>query len=114
VAGITGRRARHRLIYRVGKGALGVLGPVGNIAARTVRGIGAHRKIVPNRFTPIALFAAGTTAAAVILPMVLAKPGTLLISAALLRIAAAAGSVLLWWRYADDLPDDDDDDDDDD
>jgi len=114
VAAITGRRARHRFTYRVGKSLLGVLGPIGNIAARTARGIGAHRRIVPGSAWPVATVAAGATAAAIFLPIALAKPALLLASASLLRVAAAAGNVLLWWRFADQLPDDDEDDEEDD
>jgi hypothetical protein len=114
VVAITGRKARHRLAYRIGKSVLGIFGPFGNIAARTARGMGAHRRVAPNSIVPVAAVAVGATAAGLIVPVVLAKPATLLISATLLRVAAAAGNVLLWWRFADQLPDDDDDDDEDD
>lgn len=114
VAGITGRRARHRFAYRIGKSLLGILGPVGNIAARTARGVGAHRRVVPNTIWPVAAVAAGAAGAGLLLPVILAKPATLLASASLLRVAASAGNVLIWWPFVALIPDDPDDDDEDD
>jgi hypothetical protein len=117
VAGITARRARHRLTYRIGKSLLGVLGPFGNVVARTARGFRMHRRadrFAPKSIVPVALLAAGTTALAFLLPVILQKPATLLGSASLLRIAAAAGNVLLWWSFTDPGRGEDGDDDEED
>jgi len=104
VAAITATLARHRLAYRVSKGLLSIFGPLGSIAARTGRGVGAHRKL--DRFTPqapwkIAALAVVTAGVAVVALYLVREPATLVIAAGLLRVAAAATSTAIWARYAD-------------
>jgi hypothetical protein len=116
VAGITARRGRQRLTYRLGRIALGLLGPFGDALARTGRALGLHRRIeraAPRSIVLIALMAGGAAGLAFLLPFILEKPAVLLVSASLLRVAAAAANVLVWWSFGDaqDLSDDDEDDD---
>ena len=116
VATRTEASSRRRLTYRIGKSALVALfGPFGNIIARTGRGAQLDRRVarfVPRHRTGMALLAAGTAVAALVLLMISREPAALLGSAALARIAASAGSALLWWNYAREVTDEDDDDED--
>lgn len=104
VAAITATLARHRLAYRVSKGLLSIFGPLGSIAARTGRGVGAHRKL--DRFTPqapwkIAALAGVTAGVAGVALYVVREPATLVVAAGLLRVAAAATSTAVWAHYGD-------------
>ena len=115
IAAITGRRARHRLVYRVGKSLLGFLGPAGGVLARTGRSMRVHRRVGPltsRSSIPIVILAGAATTAAVIIPIIFARPATMLLAASCLRIGAAAGNALLWWRFVDDGEADEDDDED--
>lgn len=106
--------ARRRLSYRMMKSIFGVvLGPFGNLAARTGRGaVSLDTKIanfIPRNRAGMLIFALGTGAASVILLLVSSEPAAILGSAALARIAASAASALLWWKYGADYIDEDDD-----
>ena len=97
--------ARQKLSYRlISSVASLILGPFGNIAARTGREMGKVdsrlAKLVPRNKSGFILFTAGTTATAIALLLVSREPSTLLASAASARLAASGAVVLLWWRYA--------------
>ena len=105
--------ARQKLSYRlISSVASLVLGPFGNIAARTGREIGKIdsrlAKLVPRKKSGFVLFTLGTTATAITLLLVSREPSSLLASAASARLAASGGAVLLWWRYATDVAEEDD------
>jgi hypothetical protein len=91
-----------------------VLGPFGNLAARTGRGaVGLDTKIanfIPRNWPGMLVFALSTGAASLILLLVSSEPAAILGSAALARIAASAASALLWWKYGADSIDEDEDD----
>ena len=101
--------ARQKLSYRlISSVASLVLGPFGNIAARTGREIGKVdsrlAKLVPRKKSGLVLFTAGTTATAIAFLLVSREPSTLLASAAAARLAASGAAVLMWWRYATGIP----------
>jgi hypothetical protein len=103
--------ARQKLSYRlISSVASLVLGPFGNLAARTGREVGKLdsrlAKIVPRSKSGFILFTLGTAAAAAFFLMVSREPSTLLAAAAFARLAASGASVLLWWRYAGQAPED--------
>ena len=111
--------SRRRLTYRLTKNLLAVLGPFGNFAARTGRGLNLHGKLepyMPHRRGGFVLFAFFSTALAVGLTVHSGKPVAMIAGAGAMQLAALALNVLIWWRY---LPKRDDgsivvDDDDDD
>ena len=116
-AGATEATARRRLSYRLVKTLFAVvLGPVGNVAARTGRGAGRFdsklSRMMPQNWTGIAVFTAICVAVAGVLILISREPLLFLVSAASLRLAALGGSALLWWRYKAAADDDDEDDDD--
>ena len=103
--------ARQKLSYRlISSVASLVLGPFGNLAARTGREVGKLdsrlAKIVPRSKSGFILFTLGTAAAAAFFLIVSREPSTLLAAAAFARLAASGASVLLWWRYAGQAPED--------
>ena len=96
--------ARQKLSYRlIGAVASLVLGPFGNIAARTGREVGKLdsrlAKLVPRSKSGFVLFTLGTAATAGFFLFVSSEPSTILGAAAFARLAASGGTVLLWWRY---------------
>lgn len=98
--------ARKRLSYRMMKSVFGVvLGPFGNLAARTGRSAGGLdvrlANMMPRSRPGMVLLAGGTGAGALSLLLLSREPAALLGAAALLRIAGSAGAILLWWNYAD-------------
>lgn len=103
IASRTSFAARRRLVYRIGKVTLSVLGPFGSIVARTGRGGGFDGRLAqgltPNA-SAIGLLAAGCIAAAIATVLVNCDPPALLLSSALTRVAAASVSVLIWWRWS--------------
>lgn len=108
--------ARRRLSYRMMKSLFGVvLGPFGNLAARTGRGAGGLdskiAKLIPRSRPGMVLLTGGTTLAATILLSVSREPASIMGAAALTRIAASGGAALLWWDYAEDRDDEEDDED---
>ena len=94
--------ARRRLVYRIGKIPLSLLGPVGTLLARTGRGGGvdAHlaQKVSVNPIV-IGVIAAASSAAAVATLMLNRDPAALVVAAVIARLAAASLSVLIWWRW---------------
>lgn len=105
--------ARRRLSYRMMKSLFGVLlGPFGNIAARTGRGVRLDTRIanfIPRNRPGLLLLALGTGGGAAFLLLASREPAAILGSAALARIAASAGSALLWWKYGSDQIDEEED-----
>lgn len=109
---------RRMLTYRLSKVMLAVLGPFGNAAARTGRGLNWHRKIepyLPHHLGGFLLFTAVTWAAAVLLALKSGEPAAMIVAAGLYQLGAAAANVLLFWRWlpyrdpSQTLEDDDDD-----
>ena len=113
---ILGRRL---LTYRLTKSLLAVFGPLGNVAARTGRGLNLHQKAeryVPHHFGGFLLFSLGAYALAAFLALRSGEPAAMVAAAGLLQVGSAAANVILVWRYLpkrDDepLPEDEDDDD---
>lgn len=113
---IVGRRL---LAYRLTKSLLTIFGPVGNVAARTGRGLKLDRKLepyLPHHFGGFALFAAATWGAAAFLAARSGEPAAMVGAAGLLQIGAAAANVVLLWRFlppkgSERMPELDDDDD---
>jgi hypothetical protein len=112
---IMGRRL---LTYRVTKSLLTVFGPVGNVAARTGRGLKLHQKLepyVPHHLGGFIMFSVGAFGAAAFLALRSGEPAAMIGAAGLCQIGAAAGNVVLLWRFlpsrdAEALAEDDDDD----
>ena len=115
-ASYTEASARRRLSYRMLKSLLvGMLGPAGNFAARTGRGVRLDSRIagmIPRHRGGMAVFAAVTTCASLFCLFVSREPSTLLLSGVFARLTASAWSALLWWNYGTDVVHDEDDDDD--
>jgi hypothetical protein len=103
--------ARQKLSYRLISSVSSlVLGPFGNLAARTGRELGKVdsrlARLVPRSKTGFILFTIGTAAVAAFFLIVSREPSTLLAAAAFTRLSASGASVLLWWRYAGQAPED--------
>ena len=99
---ILGRRL---LTYRLTKSLLAVLGPVGNAAARTGRGLNWHSRIepyVPHHLGGFIGFSVLTLAGAVFLALRSGEPAAMIVAAGLLQVCGVATNVLLFWRW---LPD---------
>lgn len=104
-AGRTEANARKRLSYRMMKSLFAVvLGPFGNLAARTGRSAGGLdaklANLIPRSRPGMVLFTGGTATAAATLLAVSREPAAIMGAAALTRIAASGGAALLWWNYA--------------
>lgn len=99
---ILGRRL---LTYRLTKSVLAVLGPLGNAAARTGRGLNWHSKLepyLPHHLGGFVAFSLGTLAAASVLAARSGEPAAMIVAAGLLQVWGAATNVILFWRW---LPD---------
>ncbi len=102
IASRTSMAARRRLVYRIGKIALSILGPLGSIIARTSRGSGLDGRVAQKlRINPVnvgllALLSILTTFGII---LVIRAPAALLVASVTARLAAAALSVLIWWRW---------------
>ena len=102
IASRTSMMARRRLVYRTGKAALSVLGPVGSVIARTGRGGGVDARIarwLPFNLLSISLLTILCTGAAAGLIIVQPELAAVLVASVLARVGAAALSVLIWWRW---------------
>ena len=119
VARYTAILGRRLLTYRISKSLLAVFGPLGNIAARTGRGLRWHQKVepyVPHHLGGFILFSVAAWIGAVVLALRSGEPAAMVGAAGLLQMGAAAANVVLLWKYlpdrgADAIPEDDDDDD---
>ncbi len=108
---------RRLLTYRLTKTLLTVFGPLGNIAARTGRGLNWHRKLepyVPHHLGGFILFSGAAFAGAVFLAVRSGEPAAMIGAAGLFQIGAVAANVVLLWRWlpakgAEVIYDDDDD-----
>jgi len=117
VAERTEASARQRLSYRLMSALFGfALGPLGNFAARTGRGVGRlDRRIagwVPRHRPGFILFTLITGGTAAVFLFVSREPSTVLGAGAFSRLAASGAAVLLWWNYGGRAKDDGEDDED--
>lgn len=119
VARYTAIMGRRLLTYRVTKSLLTIIGPVGNVAARTGRGLKWHQKVepyVPHHLGGFIMFTIGAFGAAAFLALRSGEPAAMIGAAGLCQIGAAAGNVVLMWRYLPsrdtDTPAEEEDDDD--
>ena len=93
---------RRMLTYRLSKVVLAVLGPFGNAAARTGRGLNWHKRMepyVPHHLGGFLLFTAANWAGAIVLALKSGVPAAMVIAAGLFQLGAAAANVLLFWRW---------------
>jgi hypothetical protein len=118
VARTTAIVGRKMLTYRLTKSLLAPFGPIGNIAARTGRGLKMHVKLepyIPHHFGGFLLFSLATLGISVFLALRSGEPAAMIGAAGLAQISAAAINVLLLWRYLPsrdtEVVEDDDDDD---
>lgn len=96
---VVGRRL---LTYRLSKILLTLLGPVGNFAARTGRGLNWHRKIepyIPHHLGGFLLFSAAALAGAAFLAVRSGEPAAMILSAGLCQVGGAALNVVLLWHW---------------
>lgn len=108
VARNTAAAGRRLLTYRISKVVLTMFGPVGNIAARTGRGLNWDKRIepyLPHRLSGFIVFASLSAAGAVILALRVGEPAAMVGAAGLMQLAAASANVALLWHW---LPDRDD------
>jgi hypothetical protein len=101
----TALSGRRLLTYRATKIALTVFGPIGNVAARTGRGLNWHAKVepyLPHRLGGFVLLALATAGGAVFLALRSGEPLAMIGAAGLLQLAGASANIALLWRY---LPD---------
>ncbi len=99
---VSGRRL---LTYRISKIALTILGPVGNVAARTGRGLNWHAKIepyLPHRLSGFILLGLSMAGGAVFLAMRSGEPAAMVGAAGLMQLAGASLNIALMWPF---LPD---------
>lgn len=102
VARTTATIGRKLLTYRLSKSLLAPFGPIGNIAARTGRGLRWHARLepyIPHNFWGFLLFSAATFGGAVLLAVRSGEPVAMIAAAGLAQIGAASANVLLLWRY---------------
>lgn len=104
--------ARQKLSYRlISSLASLLLGPFGNLAARTGREVGKVdsrlAKLVPRKKSGFVLFTLGTASAAAFFLFVSREPLAVLAAAAFARLAASGTAVLLWWRFGGETAEDD-------
>ena len=93
---------RRLLTYRLTKSLLTIFGPVGNVAARTGRGLKWHQKLepyVPHHLGGFIIFTAATWGGAVFLALRSGEPAAMLGATGLLQVGAAAANVVVLWRY---------------
>ncbi|MDQ3144559.1 MAG: hypothetical protein M3Q57_06730 [Pseudomonadota bacterium] len=105
VARNTATSGRRLLTYRISKVALTLFGPAGNVAARTGRGMGWHRKAepyLPHRLSGFVLFALAAAGGALFLAVRSGEPLAMVGAAGLLQLCAVAANIAMLWRY---LPD---------
>ena len=103
---ILGRRL---LTYRLTKSLLAVLGPVGNAAARTGRGLNWHSRIepyVPHHLGSFIGLSLLTLGGAGYLTARSGEPAAMIVAAGLLQVCGVTTNVLLFWHW---LPDRDTD-----
>jgi len=102
VARYTAILRRRLLTYRLSKSLLTIFGPIGNVAARTGRGLKLHQKLdpyVPHHLGGFILFCASAFAGAAFLALRSGEPAAMIGAAGLCQIGAATANVILLWRY---------------
>jgi len=117
VARYTAVLGRRLLTYRLSKSLLTIFGPLGNVAARTGRGLKLHQKIepyVPHHLGGFISFSLAAFAGAAFLALRSGEPAAMIGAAGLCQIGAATANVILLWQYlplrdAEPVEDDDDD-----
>ena len=109
---------RRMLTYRLSKTLLTIFGPLGNVAARTGRGLNLYRRMepyIPHHLGGFILASLGLYGGAAFLAYGSGEPAAMIGAAGLAQIASATTNVVLLWRWlpSRDLgaPIDDDDDD---
>lgn len=93
---------RRLLAYRITKSILTILGPIGNAAARTGRGLNWHLKIepyVPHHLGGFLFFSLATFGTAIFLVVRSDEPAAMILAGGLTQIGAVAANVLLLWRW---------------
>jgi hypothetical protein len=93
---------RRMLTYRLSKVALAVLGPFGNAAARTGRGLNWHKRFepyLPHHLGGFILFSMASWIGAALLAVRSGEPAAMIVAAGLFQVGAAAANVLLFWRW---------------
>lgn len=102
VARYTAILGRRLLTYRLSKSVLTIFGPIGNVAARTGRGLKLHQKLdpyVPHHLGGFISFSLATFAGAAFLALRSGEPAAMIGAAGLCQIGAATANVILLWRY---------------
>lgn len=98
----TSAAARRRLVYRIGKLAFSMFGPIGSVLARTGRGGGFDHRLARRlsvSTAQIGLLALASSAVVVGTIILSREPAALLIASVAARLAAASISVLIWWGW---------------
>jgi hypothetical protein len=93
---------RRLLAYRITKSMLTVLGPLGNLAARTGRGLNWHLKLepyVPHHLGGFMFFSIATFGVAFFLIVRSGEPAAMILAGGLTQIGAVASNVLLLWNW---------------
>jgi hypothetical protein len=102
VARYTAILGRRLLTYRLSKSVLTVFGPIGNVAARTGRGLMLHQKFepyVPHHLGGFISFSLAAFAGAAFLALRSGEPAAMIGAAGLCQIGAATANVILLWQY---------------
>ena len=102
VARYSATLGRRLLTYRLTKSLLTVFGPVGNVAARTGRGLKWHEKLepyLPHHLGGFIIFTAAAWGGAAFLALRSGEPAAMVGATGLFQIGAAAANVVLLWRY---------------
>lgn len=119
VARNTALGGRRNLTYRISKVALTVFGPLGNVAARTGRGLKWDSRVepyLPHSLPAFLLFALAAAGGSAFLAVEIGEPAAMVGAAGLLQLAAVATNIAMMWRWMPDRHDpelavDDEDDD---
>ena len=110
VARNTALSGRRLLTYRMTKIALTLFGPIGNVAARTGRGLNWHNRIepfLPHRLWGFILMATATFAGALFLAWRSGEPAAMVAAAGLMQLAGASANIAGLWKYLPDRSDPD-------
>jgi hypothetical protein len=102
VARYTAILGRRMLTYRLSKSVLTIFGPIGNVAARTGRGLNLHQKMepyVPHHLGGFIAFSVAAFAGAAFLALRSGEPAAMIGAAGLCQIGAATANVILLWQY---------------
>lgn len=117
IARYTAALGRRLLAYRLTKSLLTIFGPIGNVAARTGRGLNLHQRLeryVPHHLGGFITFSIAAFGGAAFLALRSGEPAAMIGAAGLCQIGAATANVILLWQYlpsrdAEPVEEDDDD-----